>query len=595
MSENSAVARLATDVFSPAAFEFLFWRPRHFMDSRALAHLPLLFWVCAALRPRQATVVGVGDGVVHFALCQAMEKLDGQGRCTGYGFWKDATSEGVATMVPADLARHQEMLYEEISRFIPSRDPDAIADGLAQNALDLLWLDLAASPGGLGQRADLFARSVKRSGVMFVHGIRAIAENSADGAAIKRLLNSQRCVRFDDEMGLLLVVFDGDVPTRLEALVTATEETALPPEVERVFRRVGQGLLASVRGADAVTARKKAEQRAADARAACDTAEGALKDLNSAYDLRARKLAQVQSELFDARMLVVDLRAEIVDKDGERLALEEAQERALAEMEGQFDTVTAEADGLREQVAAAEDARVALEAAHERALAEMEGQLDTVTAEADGLREQVQVAAAEDARVALEAAHERALAEMEGQLDTVTAEADGLREQVAAAEDARVALEAAHKRALAEVETSRRSLQASLESERATRFSETAALTRMAEDLREEVAKLTSHNRELAAKLDAAETRIKQKEEKSKTEITSERQLRFKETAALTRMLEDLKAEGERKKRPFEKWLVENLVRSERKRRKYSRNRFAYFSDSKSTMARVYFRLRPGS
>ncbi|WP_168796900.1 hypothetical protein, partial [Phaeovulum veldkampii] len=371
MSENSAVARLATDVFSPAAFEFLFWRPRHFMDSRALAHLPLLFWVCAALRPRQATVVGVGDGVVHFALCQAMEKLDGQGRCTGYGFWKDATSEGVATMVPADLARHQEMLYEEISRFIPSRDPDAIADGLAQNALDLLWLDLAASPGGLGQRADLFARSVKRSGVMFVHGIRAIAENSADGAAIKRLLNSQRCVRFDDEMGLLLVVFDGDVPTRLEALVTATEETALPPEVERVFRRVGQGLLASVRGADAVTARKKAEQRAADARAACDTAEGALKDLNSAYDLRARKLAQVQSELFDARMLVVDLRAEIVDKDGERLALEEAQERALAEMEGQFDTVTAEADGLREQVAAAEDARVALEAAHERALAEM--------------------------------------------------------------------------------------------------------------------------------------------------------------------------------------------------------------------------------
>ena len=554
MSENSAVARLASDVFSPAAFEFLFWRPRYLLDSPAVAHLPLLFWVCAALRPRQAAVVGVGDGIVHFAFCQAMEKLNGQGRCTGYGFWEDTSSGGMSTAVPADLAKHQEMLYEEISRFIPSWDPDAIADGLAQDALDLLWLDLFASPGGLGQRADLFARSVKRSGVMFVHGIRSVAEDSADGAAVKRLLNSERCVRFDEEMGLLLVVFDGDVPTRLEALVTATEETALPPEVERVFRRVGQGLLASVRGADAVTARRKAEQRAVDARAACDTAEGALKDLNSAYDLRARKLGQVQSELFDARMLVADLRAEIADKDGKRLALEEAHKRALAEVEGQLDTVTAEADGLREKIASAEEERVALEESHERALAEMEGQLETVTSEADGLRE-----------------------------------------QVSAAEEARLALEEAHERALAEGETSKTSLQASLESERATRFSETAALKRMAEDLREEIAKLTSQNTELAAKLEAAETRIKKTEEASKAEIVSERQLRFKETAALTRMLEDLKVDGERKKRPFEKWWVEKLVRSEKKRSKYSRNRVAYFSDSKSTMARLYFRLRPGA
>jgi len=133
-----------------------------------------------------------------------------------------------------------------------------------------------------------------------------------------------------------------------------------------------------------------------------------------------------------------------------------------------------------------------------------------------------------------------------------------------------------------------------LESERATRFSETAALTRMAEDLREEVANLMSQNTALTAKLEAAETRIKQTETKSKTEVANERRLRFEETATLTRMLEGIKAENERKQRPFEKWLVEKLVRSERKLRKYSRNRVEYFSDSKSTAARIYYRLRPG-
>jgi hypothetical protein len=389
-AESSAVTRLATDVFAPAAFESLFWRPRYLIDSPVVAHLPLLFWVCAALRPNNAAVVGAGDGVAHFALCQAIDRFSGQGRCSGYGFWKEAASGGAASTTPPKLMSHQGMLYEEISHLVPSQDPDAVADGLDEGALDLLWLDLTATPGGLGQRADLFSRALNRTGVMFIHGIRAISDESADSAALKRLIKSKRCVRFDDEKGLLLVAFDGDVPTRIEALLTTAESATLAPEVERVFRRVGQGLSSFVRAADAVVAKKKAEKKAAELSAACDSAESSLEAINSAYDLKNKKYAELRSELFDSQVLVADLRAEIATKNETRLALEVAHEKALVEIEQQLETATAEADDLRDKVEAAEEARLALEVAHEKALVEIEQQLETATAEADDLRDKVE-------------------------------------------------------------------------------------------------------------------------------------------------------------------------------------------------------------
>ena len=496
LPEGSAVARLATDVFAPAAIEFLFWKPRHLLDSPSVAHLPLLFWVCAALRPHDVAVVGVGDGVVHFALCQALEKFNEQGRCTGYGFWKDTASPSSATSIPPKLVSHQAMLYEEVAQLVENHDPDVVADGLSQGSLDLLWLDLSAAPGGLCQRAELFSRALKRTGVMFIHGVGNVPENSPDGAAIKRLLNSHRCVRFDDEQGLLLVVFDGDVPTRIEALVSTSESALLSPEVEKVFRRVGQGLLSTVRAADALIAQKNAETRATEARAAHESAETALENLNSAYELRNRKFAEGQSELYDTRLLVAELKAQMAAFDAERISELFAHEKALDGAERNLEAVNTDADSLRNRLAAGEEARLARESDHEKALVEAEQKLETLSEEADGQRNQL--AAAEEARLAQESDHEKAL--------------DGAEQNLVM-------------------------------------------------------------NRDL---------------------VQSERTTRFSETATLTRMIEELKAEKEWKNRRFEAWLVENLVRSERKLKKYRRERTAFFSDSRSIVARAYFRLRPG-
>ena len=475
-TDSWAVTQLATDVFAHAAFGSLFWRPRYLIDSPVVSHLPLLFWVCATLRPSNAAVVGAGDGVAHFALCQAIDRFNGQGRCSGYGFWKEAASGGMASTTPPKLTSHQGMLYEEISHLVPSQDLDAVADELGEGTLDLLWLDLTASLGGLGQRADLFSRSLNRTGVMFIHGIREISDEGADSAALERLIKSERCVRFDDEKGLLLVAFDNDLPTSVEGLLTTAESAALAPEVERVFRRLGQGLASSVRAADAVVARKNAEKKADELSAALDSAERSIQAINSAYELKNIKFSETQSEFFDTRIAVSDLRTEIAAKDGARLALE-----------------------------------------------------------------------------------------------------------------------ANHEKALAEIEHSKTALQRDLDAERSKRSSETATLTHMAKNLREKVATLKSKNVEHIANLDAAEALIRQTEEKSKTEVLAERHIRFKETATLTRMIEDLKSEREKKKRQFESWMVKKLVWNQQKKRKYFCNRYAFFADSQSIIVRTYFRMRPGA
>ena len=730
MTEISSAARLTTDVFATSAFESLFWRPRLMLDSPVVAHLPLLFWVCAAMRPTDVTVVGVGDGVVHFALCQAIDKFNDQGRCTGYGFWKEPESSDVAKHVPPKLASHQEMLYEDVSQLFIGEDLDVAADGLPQDSLDLLWLDLSAAPEGLCQRAELFSQALKPTGVMFVHGISDVPDNSPNGAAIKRLLSTHRCVRFNDEKGLLLVFFDADLPARIESLVLASKGTLLSPEVERPFRRVGQGLLSAVRAADALTAEKNTAKRLSNANVALENTESALQNLNSAYEHRNRKIAEKQSELHDTRLLVTELKAQMAaiaaeyradqfsHKNGmveaeqkrvalsdqadnlrdqlaaaseARIALEVAHKKALAEMDQQRNRISAEADRLRDQLTAADEAGSALEAAHETALTEVEELWETISDEADSLRDQLTVAG--KARIGLEAAHEKTLAEVEQQRDAISDEANSLRDQLTVADEARSAREAAHEKALAEVEQQQEAIQKSLDSERSTRFSETASLTRMAEDLRDDIAQLKlrnsllegsveasqkfiqqaeqqrdaksdeadelrgqlavadkasvaltaahetalaeveqqqdaiqksldserntrfsetaaltrmaehlrndianlqSQNSELEKSLEASQKSAKQSEADLKAGIANERQTRFRESATLTHIIEGLNAEKDCKNRLIETWLIAKLVRNDRKRKKYRRDRPAFFLDSQSIVMRAYFRLRPG-
>lgn len=604
--ESPATARIATDLFAPAVFEYLFLRPRHLQDAPVVAHLPLLFWICASLRPRDAAVVGAGDGTVQFALCQAIERLGTHGRCTGYGFWHGQGVEDVGCSIPTRLVRHQETFYEETSRLLAASDPDRLADALSPASLDLLWLDLAAAADGLALRAELFLRALRPSGMMFLHGTGLVAEDSPDGTALRRLRAGRRCVSFDDEQGLLMLPGGDGVPPRIAGLLAAAEAERLPPEVERVFRRVGQGLLAGIRLAESDAARAEAEARASEADQARETAESTLRSLTSAYDLRNRTLAEIQSALFDARVTVADLKSRIAEIEAERASERLKQVETVADLRRQIES-------LHERLEESETARASLAAAHESSAKAAIEQNEALRSEVENLREGLRLAEQQchaavravqgerEARASEAAEFARMSADLRGQITSAAARIEELTAALQAADSqSRNQLEALR----AETENLRESLSAAeqerlaavkaAEEERVARFSETAALARIAEDLRGQLTQAEARQGELAANLESARKLLRETEAKLKGEIAEERRLRFRETAALTRMLEEMRAKAARKPRRIEEWMVARFVGNERKLRKYRKDRVAFFADSRFMLARAYLRLRPG-
>ncbi|WP_291730912.1 hypothetical protein [Leisingera sp. F5] len=82
-SHANSVQQLGTDILTPLASRSLFWRARYLETSPVLCHIPLLFWLTEAARPRIAVTLGVADAVPHFALCQAVDKLGLDSLCFG--------------------------------------------------------------------------------------------------------------------------------------------------------------------------------------------------------------------------------------------------------------------------------------------------------------------------------------------------------------------------------------------------------------------------------------------------------------------------------------------------------------------------------
>jgi hypothetical protein len=88
----------------------LLWTPSFVRDDKILWHVPFLFWLLEATRPRQYVEVGVGEGVAYMAVCQALHRMRAHAQCFAVGQWRDAEGH---LAVPDRLAARNADLYEE--------------------------------------------------------------------------------------------------------------------------------------------------------------------------------------------------------------------------------------------------------------------------------------------------------------------------------------------------------------------------------------------------------------------------------------------------------------------------------------------------
>jgi|GEM_PF-5890307 len=591
---DAVLTDTANGFLAPATINSLFWRPRFVANSPVLVHAPFLFWLAGVKKIQRAAVLGAGDGVAHFLLCQCIDKLAQQGRCYGFDFSKNPREKNAATSIPAALSRHAERFYEDISYL---RSMHSVNDALsmpAEASLDAIFIDLDAIPDGQVPHFEECASLLTDQGVLIVHGTNKLQDRKkADTPFFKQFEKLPR-LDFSEGSGITVFPVGQNVPPRLSNLLTAAENGVLPPEFESVFRRLGRSIVAleDVRTARACASASSLELKKVQEELEVEKRRNS--EIQDGYEARGRKLSNAQSVQFDLQHEAVELRensmqlSKQVDEATVKIAnltlgtqelemrLAAAKAELVAVQQARFDetnALTTISENLREQISVTEAERDA----------ERQARFDETTAltiASENLREQISVTEAERD------------AERQARFDETTAltiVSENLRAQILVTEAER-------------------------DAERQARFDETTALTIVSENLREQIS-VTEAERdaERQARFDEttaltiASENLQAQVAATKAERDAERQARFDETTALTKIAEEagakLASSNEKRhgeaidvasisSRPLERRVVKVLCSSEQKFAKYQRDRAKFFLDSKSSAASIYYWLR---
>lgn len=550
---------LVSQPFSaPALLHPLFWKPRYMVDATMLAHVPLLNWLASVRRPRRAAVLGCGDGIAHFALCQAMDRLDLDGRCGSIGFWGDENA-GVPGPVPPALRNHEAQLYEDLSDIHACDEVDVAIDRLPTGAIDLLVCDLNALPPKGQPSGEVLMGLLSANGVLVLHGLARSRAEQTEGRGLSRFLSGQRRVEFLAGDGVAILAAGDDLPSPLQSLFDAAPNGQLRRDIQQAFRRCGQGLRATAAASAHLDRLRKLERGATDTTAQLRQAEKTIEALRTSHDLRGAQLAEAQSELLELRRdlsRLSDMHERSTTEATERGAeLDRERIEARAAESAAAKTIAegrAHAAELSASLSAAKAAQADLEADIARKGKELENlraraiAAEKELAEANNSHSATQRSQAEKA-----AAQDRTIADLSAALSEMqTALHDARHKEAEARSDAEA------------LEQELASVRSDAACERATRLEEAAVLTRIADDARLHVAAVEAALAdsdaalsEVRADLEGArevEAEFRACAEAQRRELASalgeaerDRAMRFEETAALTRIAEEARARAE--------------------------------------------------
>lgn len=283
---SPAVARDALVAYAPA-----FWRPRYPGESDLLGFTPVLFWLTAALRPARTAVLGLGDGTLCFAICQASERLQVDGTCTGIHLADDPQA-GIPALV-MDHARH---FYDGVL--------DLRAAGSAEQSIqelddqDLVLVDLQQWPE---DALESLPARISATGCLVVHGHR---QSQGRAKRLRGMMPQASCLSLETGTGWMVLCNDPDV---LADLLDASRGH-FRRDVLTAFARLGSSLLAE-RDSEALAselARLRAE--AGETQQHVARLEAEIAELSAALDLRGRKASQYQALYFDSEAELKKLR-----------------------------------------------------------------------------------------------------------------------------------------------------------------------------------------------------------------------------------------------------------------------------------------------
>jgi len=221
----------------------LFWRPKFLADDQGLSHLPFLFWVTESIRPAVTVQLGFGNGSSYFALCQAVDKLDIDGRC--YAVDPDMKTEH-------DYNRSQ---YEEFSRLLALPYTQA-NQNFQPKTVDLLHINLKADHLGFAQLLSQWLPLLSDSGVLLLQNSNSVSPQSW-ALMVQQLKKQYSVFELLHDNGLLVVAPAEILSESFARLLSFTPHSKAFELVQTVFSRLGKACSEVVRADNALA---KAQQ-----------------------------------------------------------------------------------------------------------------------------------------------------------------------------------------------------------------------------------------------------------------------------------------------------------------------------------------------
>ncbi|MGB1033756.1 MAG: hypothetical protein ACPGVS_01930, partial [Primorskyibacter sp.] len=336
---------LTTDGVVPVSSRELFWRARYLRKSSGLAHLPFVFWLFTDMQPRRTVTLNMGEGVLHFAACQAIDKLSVDALAQGYGTWDGAG-------VPEALINYNDAQYDEFSRL---EEADAARAARRQQAgsVDLLIVE-TPDADALAAVQNNWPSKLSDRAVVLIPGI-----DHLDDAALSMLdaLEAEHpTLRLDHGGGLRVLLMGTRAADRLRRLAEADPAHPALMTVGRIFGRLGALHVNEWTARDKTAWARQLEDalRKSEEKAAALQSDGAALQARLKAARRNSKSVKRQTKALAKRQSAIDAAQDDIDRlrswiEALKSDLAEARESAARQAEHQAETertLIAKADAL---------------------------------------------------------------------------------------------------------------------------------------------------------------------------------------------------------------------------------------------------------
>jgi Methyltransferase domain len=361
----------------------LLWTPSFVRDDKILWHVPFLFWLLEATRPRQYVELGVGEGVAYMAVCQALHRMRAHAQCFAVGQWRDAEGH---LAVPDRLAARNADLYEDFSQILTDGIQES-ADVIEDGSVDLMLVDLTTDPELAESVQQSWLPKLSPTGILLLNGIGhgdpAIANLVTD------LSGRSPTIQMPGGDGLLVVLPRRGPDEQLGGIAALTPDDPAHKLIVQMFTRLGAGAYHEVharRDSEHLDALDGRLRELADER---DSLAAQLAERERQYDARHRKAAVLQSQVFDLQMATEAARSEVerVSAELSRVSdlLQQEQSDRKAERDAAHNLLVQEQAARATELDAAQNLLLQEKAAREMA----EERADLAGAELGALRQAV--------------------------------------------------------------------------------------------------------------------------------------------------------------------------------------------------------------